>query len=47
MKKNYITPEVSLHTFVSEDIMALNASGEYDEKSNQISWDSLAGSLGL
>ncbi len=47
MKKNYHTPMVSLQKLTAEDMMALTVSGEYDEKSNAISWDSLADSLGL
>ena len=47
MKKNYNAPVVNLYTLASEDIMALNASGEYDEKSNSISWDDLSKSIGL
>ena len=47
MKKNYITPVADLEIFATESVMLLNLSGEYDETSNDISWDSLAGSLGL
>ncbi len=47
MKKNYNTPLASLMRLNAENMMSLTSSGEYDEKSNAISWDDLAGSLGL
>ena len=47
MKKKYGTPMLSLYKLTAEDMMSLTVSGEYDEKSNAISWDSLADSLGL
>ena len=47
MKKNYNTPVVSLMKLSAADMKSLTSSSEYDEKSNSISWDSLADSLGL
>lgn len=47
MKKNYNAPIVILDKFAAEEIMALTTSGEYDEKSNLISWDRISGSIEL
>ena len=47
MKKIYSTPIAIPNVFAAEEIMVLTTSGEYDESSNSISWDDLAGAIGL